>query len=123
MTVLVVGADRIAAFIPKLKGLGAETVIHWSGRKQKIAKNAIPVKTELVIFCTDFLHHNVAKAIKRKVKERGLPAVYCRRSWSEIAPEVEQLLDPENDLSGVPCRCRGCRNCSCKRLFHAVRGG
>ena len=118
MVVLIVGADKIGVFVSKLKDLGAEKIIHWDGRSQKVTKNNIPAKAELVIFCTDFLHHNAARTIKKKVKERGLPAVYCRRSWSEIAPEVEQLLNPQKVLPEHPCYCRGCRNCSCKRRVH-----
>lgn len=118
MVVLIVGADKIGAFIPKLKDLGVEKTIHWNAHSQKITKSNIPAKAELVIFCTDFLHHNAARKIKKKVKERGLPAVYCWRAWSEIAPEVEQLLNPKKALSAHPCHCHGCRNCSCKRRTH-----
>lgn len=32
MVVLIVGADKIAAFVPKLEELGAEKVLHWSAR-------------------------------------------------------------------------------------------
>ena len=110
MVVLIVGADKIAAFIPKLEELGAEKVLHWNARSQKVTKYSIPLSTDLVIFCTDFLHHTAARTIKKKVKERGLPAVYCRRAWSEIAPEVEQLLDPQKSLQKRCCRCRGCRH-------------
>ena len=118
MVVLIVGADKIGAFVPKLQELGAEKVIHWNARSQKVTKNNIPASAELVIFCTDFLHHTAAKTIKKKVKERGLPAVYCRRAWSEIAPEVEKLLCPKKIFSAPPCHCRGCQNCSCKRRVH-----
>ncbi|WP_321366635.1 DUF2325 domain-containing protein [uncultured Desulfuromusa sp.] len=118
MVVLIVGADKIAAFVPKLEELGAEKVLHWSARSQKVTKNSIPLSTDLVIFCTDFLHHTAARTIKKKVKERGLPAVYCRRAWSEIAPEVEQLLSPQKEPQKRCCLCRGCRNCRCKRRSH-----
>lgn len=113
MVVLIVGADKIGAFIPKLEELGAEKVLHWNARSQKVSKNRIPASADLVIFCTDFLHHAAARTIKKKVKERGLPAVYCRRAWTEIAPEVEQLLSPDRVLQGH--QCRGCLNCRCKK--------
>ena len=118
MVVLIVGADRIDAFVPKLKKLGVDKIVHWDARRPKVAKCAIPAKAELVIFCTDFLHHIAARTIKKKVKERGLPAVYCRRAWSEIAPEVEQFLCPQKTLTAHPCHCRGCRNCSCRKRIH-----
>ncbi|MEA3544698.1 MAG: DUF2325 domain-containing protein [Thermodesulfobacteriota bacterium] len=118
MVVLIVGADRIGAFIPKLQELGAEKIVHWSGRSQKVTRCTIPARAELVIFCTDFLHHTAAKTIKKKVKERGLPAVYCRRAWSEIAPEVEQFFCPKKKIAEHPHHCRGCRNCRCKKRSH-----
>ncbi len=114
MTILIVGADRISAFVPKLQELGAEKIIHWSGRSQKVTKNSIPTKADLVIFFTDFLHHTAAKTIKKKVKERGLPAIYCRRAWSEIAPGVADLIGSKKKLSAHPCHCRGCKDCRCK---------
>ncbi|SDZ78111.1 hypothetical protein SAMN05660420_00275 [Desulfuromusa kysingii] len=116
MVVLIVGADKIGAFVPKLEELGAEKVLHWSARSQKVSKNCIPASADLVIFCTDFLHHTAARTIKKKVKERGLPAVYCRRAWTEIAPEVEQLLRPEKSRQKHPCE--GCQHCRCKRRHH-----
>jgi len=118
MTVLIVGADKIDAFVHKLQGLGVEKIIHWDARSQKVTKNNIPARAELVIFCTDFLHHTAAKVIKKKVKELGLPAVYCRRSWSEIAPEVGKILDRESRDIARQSHCRGCLNCKCKKRKH-----
>ncbi len=115
MIVLIVGADRIGAFVPKLQQLGAEKIVHWNARSQKVTKNNIPISVELVIFCTDFLHHTAAKTIKKKVKERGLPAIYCRRAWSEIAPEVTELFDGSK---GKVKPCWGCKNCKCKKGGH-----
>ena len=103
MSILIVGADRIGSFLPKLKALGAEEILHWSGRKAKACKKVIPARTDLVIFCTDFLQHKVANELKKQVKERRLPAVYCRRAWSEIAPELEQHLGA-TEKAGL---CRG----------------
>lgn len=113
MTVLIIGADRIGAFVPKLKDIGIREVIHWSGRSQKVTKNEIPERAELVIFCTDFLHHTAAKTLKKKIKDRGLPAVYCRRAWSEIEPAVTRLLDAGDRAEAQSC-CRECRMC-CRR--------
>ncbi|MFK5927003.1 MAG: hypothetical protein QM483_10265 [Desulfuromusa sp.] len=66
MVVLVVGADKIGAFVPKLQELGAGKIVHWNARSQKVTKRTIPAKAELVIFCTDFLNHTAARAIKKK---------------------------------------------------------
>lgn len=92
MSVLIIGADRIGSFLPKLKAIGVQEIMHWNARSRKVSKKNIPVKTDLVIFCTDFLHHSAARTFKKQIKERNLPAIYCRRAWSEIAPEVERLL-------------------------------
>lgn len=107
MTALIIGADRIEAFIPKFKKIGVEEVIHWSGRSQKVTGYAIPERAELVILCTDFLNHIAARVLKKKIKERGLPVVYCRRAWSEIEPAVIRILDSDK---GICCgRCE--KNC------------
>lgn len=108
MTALIVGADRIASFVPKFKQLGIEEVIHWNGRSQKITGYEIPERAELVIFCTDFLHHTAARVLKRKAKERGLPTVYCRRAWSEIEPAVTRLMTAADHVCCGQCG----NNCS-----------
>ncbi len=113
MTVLIVGADRISAFIPKLEKIGVEEVIHWSGRSQKVAKNDIPSRTGMVIFCTDFLHHNAARTLKKKTKEKGLPVVYCRRAWSEIEPAVARLLASGDQGKKQKSCCGQCKKCRC----------
>jgi len=116
MTILIVGADRIGAFVPKLEKIGVEEVIHWSGRSQKIAKNDIPSRAEMVIFCTDFLHHNAARTLKRKTKEKGLPAVYCRRAWSEIEPAVTRLIASSDKGKKQKSCCGQCKKCRRKTL-------
>lgn len=118
MTVLIVGADRIGAFVPKLEEIGVEEIIHWSGRSQKVAKNEIPSRAGLVIFCTDFLHHNAARTLKKKTKEKGLPAIYCRRAWSEIEPAVTRLIQ-SGDLAGA--QKKACDQCKeRKKCQHGV---
>lgn len=97
MTVLIVGADRIAAFVPRLKRMGADTVMHWSARNVRTSKNRIPEKTDLVIFCTDYLSHKVAYTLKKQVKERALPAVYCRRNWCDMVLKLNEVLPVSKD--------------------------
>ena len=111
MSILIVGADRIGSLLPKLKAIGAQEIVHWSGRNNKASKRTIPVKTELVIFCTDFLQHNAARTLKKQIKERGLPAIYCRRAWSEIAPEIEQYFPSALTGEKVCRKGRGCQDC------------
>lgn len=122
MTVLIVGADRIGAFIPKLKKLGIEDITHWDTRNCRASKNRIPINTDLVICCTDFLNHNAARQIKDQIKKRDLPAVYCRRAWSELAPEVESFMQKKQmEKHGATSEqkkepCVGCKNCRYGRL-------
>jgi hypothetical protein len=91
MSILIIGADRIGALVPRLERLGASRITHWSARTQKTAKNTIPAHIELVVFFTDFLHHTAARKLKSQVKQLGLPALYCRRCWSELADQLTRL--------------------------------
>lgn len=126
MTVLIVGADRIGAFVPRLKELGADEIVHWDTRNVRASKNKIPGKTSLVIFCTDYLNHKAAYTLKKQVKERDLPAVYCRRNWSDMAKGLEAALlesatkQQSSLVTPRPCRCGTsatgfcrCTTCSC----------
>lgn len=97
MTVLIVGADRVKAFVPRLKEMGADQVVHWSARNVRASKNRIPAKTDLVIFCTDYLNHKAAYTLKKQVKERDLTAVYCRRNWSDMALRLKEVLPMNPD--------------------------
>jgi hypothetical protein len=103
-SILIVGADRINAFVPKLKELGITRVTHWTARRPSVAKNEIPKHVEMVIFFTDFLNHSAARKIKARAKERDLPALFCRRAWSEIICEIECLMkqkgNSEKHLNG-----------------------
>jgi len=93
MSVLIVGADRIEAMIPKMKALGVGNITHWNTRRYKSSKNKIPHSTDLVIFFTDYLHHSVLAALKKQVRSLGLPVIYSRRSWSDVAVELQSKLD------------------------------
>ncbi len=99
MTVLIVGADRIKSFTPRLKEWGAEDILHWSARNTRSSQCVIPKKADLVICCTDYLNHNTARQIKKQIKQRCLPAIYCRRSWTEIEEGLSAL-----ELNGVTCK-------------------
>ena len=107
MTVLIVGADRIKSFTPRLKEWGAEDIVHWNARNNRCVQAVIPKKADLVICCTNYLSHNMAKSIKKQIKQRCLPAIYCRRSWTEIE---EGLLALQGE--GLCCGrcCDECRS-------------
>ena len=96
MSILIVGADRIQSMVPKIEAMGVEQITHWDTRRYKASKNKIPEHVDLVVFFTDFLHHTVALKLKEKVKNLGLPTIYCRRAWSEMAPELQRELDKKN---------------------------
>ena len=93
MSVLIIGADRISAMMPKMEAMGVSCIEHWDTRRCKASKYKIPDSTELVVFFTDYLHHSVATKLKGKAKRLGLPTIYCRRSWSELAPKLQHRLD------------------------------
>jgi hypothetical protein len=91
MSILIVGADRINALIPRLVDLGVTRITHWSGRTPNTTRNAIPTHVEAVLFFTDFLHHTAARKLKEKAKSCGLPVIHCRRCWSELADKINTL--------------------------------
>lgn len=96
MSILIIGADRIATIRQKLEDWGATQIIHWDARNKSVVRNQIPEDVELVIFFTDFLHHSAAKKLKTKVKDRGLKALYCRRAWSEVGNALPRLCEECN---------------------------
>jgi hypothetical protein len=128
MTLLVIGADNIKAFVPKLNSMGAEEIIHWSGRNVQDVRNTIPSRTDMVLFFTDFLNHNAAMALKRQLKKRDLPILYCRRAWSEIHQELERFAHHHDGIKNESVRrdngcssscgcggsCGGGENCRCR---------
>ena len=92
MSILIIGADRIEAIKPRLKKLGATRITHWIARNRNVTKTAIPEQVEMVIFFTDFLHHVAARHLKSRVKEKNLPAFFCRRAWSEVIGKIESHI-------------------------------
>jgi hypothetical protein len=91
MSILIVGADRIGAIIPHLEEIGATRITHWPARNSKVAKNTIPGHVEAVLFFTDFLHHTAARKLKSQAKQLGLPTLYSRRNWSELAEQIRKI--------------------------------
>jgi hypothetical protein len=91
MSILIVGADRIGALVPRLEEHGASRITHWPARNRKVARNTIPVHVDAVLFFTDFLHHTAARKLKSQAKKLGLPCLHCRRCWSEMEGQLERL--------------------------------
>ncbi len=89
--------------------------MHWSARNSRCSKCIIPQKTDLVICCTDFLNHNMAKKVKQQIKERCLPAVYCRRAWSDMEQGLVKLMG-KNAAEAGRCWCKAnCAHCRCRQ--------
>ncbi len=95
MSVLIIGADRIASLVPKMEAMGVSDITYWDARRYKASRNIIPAQTDLVIFFTDYLHHSVAEKLKKQVKRCGLPVIYSRRSWSDVAPALQKKLSAQ----------------------------
>ena len=91
MSSLIIGADRIRAIIPHLEDIGATRITHWPARNSKVARNTIPGHVDAVLFFTDFLHHTAARKLKSQAKQLGIPALYSRRNWSELAEQIQHL--------------------------------
>ena len=91
MSILIIGADRIGALVPRLEEHGASRITHWPARNRKIAKNTIPRHVDAVLFFTDFIHHTAAKKLKSQAKKLGLPCLHCRRCWTEMEGQLERL--------------------------------
>jgi len=92
MSVLIIGGDRLGNIGNNLKRIGFIQIVHEKGRK-KVRKNrsiCIPEEAGLVIVLTDYVNHNIAATIKRKAKDRAVPVLYAKRSWSAISKKLEQ---------------------------------
>lgn len=89
MSILVVGADHLGDIPKYLGGLGYTTVKHIKGRKRCLEKQLhIPSNTKMVLVLTDYIDHNIARAVKQKAKGNNVPIVFAKRSWSEISSKL-----------------------------------
>lgn len=83
-SLLIVGGDRLDKITEKLKSEGIKKIAHISGRKVKMTEAIISKDTDAVLVITDFVNHNLAKAIKKQAKEKSVPTFFSKRSWASI---------------------------------------
>jgi hypothetical protein len=92
MSILIVGGDKIDSLNQKLTDSGATRITHWTARKKNVTKRDIPKHIDIAVLFTDFINHSVARKIKTEVKKRGIPAFFCKRSWSELQHFVKSFV-------------------------------
>ena len=90
MSIFIVGADHLGNIDKQLNRLGFNKIIHISGRKKKHYKLDLPDAADYVLVLTDYVCHNVSKEIKKKAKSKGIPVLFCKRSWSHIQQELSK---------------------------------
>jgi hypothetical protein len=83
-SILIVGADHLGNMPEQLMTLGYREVLHVSGRKCQAVKKGIPEHVDAVLVLTDYVNHNLSKAIRQKAKEQSLPIYYAKRSWCSV---------------------------------------
>lgn len=92
MSIFIVGADHLGNIPEKLGRLGYTTIKHLKGRKRLMDKQIhIPSDTVMVLLLTDYIDHNIARVIKQKAKNKMIPIIYAKRSWTEIFSRLECL--------------------------------
>ncbi|WP_027410475.1 DUF2325 domain-containing protein [Anoxybacteroides tepidamans] len=89
-SLLVVGADHLGNITDKLMDSGFKEIIHLDGRKVNMVRRDIPEHIDLVLVMTDYVNHNLAKAIKQKAKNQAKPIYFVKRSWSSIHPVLQK---------------------------------
>lgn len=93
MSVLVVGGDRLGNIKYNLEQTGFETISHLSGRKKSQKSIKIPENTDIILVLTDFVNHQIAKAIKKQKKDDNTRILYSKRSWVHIEECLKKILD------------------------------
>lgn len=83
-SILVVGADHLGNMPEHLADIGFDEVMHMSGRKCQMVRKGIPDKVDAVLVLTDYVNHNLTKAIKQQAKEQEVPIYYAKRSWCSV---------------------------------------
>ena len=81
MSLLVVGGDRLGKIRENLKERGFDKIMHVTGRKEREKLYTIPENTDMVLVLTDFVNHQMYKAIKKQVKSGETKILYSKRSW------------------------------------------
>lgn len=92
MTALVIGADYLGGIEQKMRDMGVTKIAHITGRNPgEVKKMNIPKSAAFVLVFTDYINHNLAKAVKSHAKAQSVPTVYAKRSWSAIEGKLAGL--------------------------------
>lgn len=101
MSIFIVGGDRLGNIEQNLIKYGFKDIIHTSGRKKKHYRVELPKQADYVLVFTDFICHNTCKYIKNEAKAKGVPIIFCKRSWSHI----EKSICDRCYCAGRPAKC------------------
>lgn len=91
MSVLVIGGDKLGNIKDNLKQEGFESISHLSGRKKSQKGLKVPENIDVVLILTDFVNHQITKAIKKQIKCENTKVVYAKRSWIHIQKSLEEM--------------------------------
>lgn len=92
MSVVIVGGDSLGKIPDRLDQLGFECVNHITGRKltgRKCQNCKLLKKAEMVLVLTDYVSHDLCDKVKERAKAKGLPVIYCQRSWANIYKKLD----------------------------------
>ncbi len=92
MSVLIVGGDHLGSIPKELKKIGVDNIKHMSGRNRNVIKRGMPMTMDLIIVLHDYVNHNLASVTKKQTKERNIPVVFAKRSWSSIYKKLPSSL-------------------------------
>lgn len=91
MGIVIFGGDRLGKIPSLLEEQGFNLIQHVTGRKKGDLKVRIPEKAEGVLIFVDFLNHNLALDIKTAAKQRGIKAIFVKRSIPRIREALHGL--------------------------------
>ncbi|WMJ79442.1 DUF2325 domain-containing protein [Clostridium sp. MB40-C1] len=93
MSVLVVGGDKLGNIKENLRLQGFEQINHLSGRKKSQKSIKVPENTDLVLILTDFVNHQITKALKKQIKCDSTKVLFAKRSWIHIEKSLNEFLN------------------------------
>ena len=66
---------------------GFPEVQHWSGRKARDRRKAVPKGTEAIVVVLDRINHGLAQRVRKESRRLGVPVLFHRRTVSSRASE------------------------------------
>ena len=92
MSILIIGADHLGTIPAKLKGYGATSIFHITGRKPREWKPDILQGVDMIIILYDYVNHDLARKIKKSVKREDIPIIFAKRSWTSIEEKLKKTM-------------------------------